>query len=497
MTTSKSWVLSGILALFALVIAFARLLDVLSPEEANAVIAHELLKGRFLYSDLWDHKPPAIYMIYSFAEKLFGYGPLQVYVLGLIAALLTLWGCYRVGQMGGKGRSGGCWAALFWTAISTDMMLQANQPNLEVFMNLGMVCALYFLGRQEKISTRDLWLAGLGVGWACLLKPQMILAGFFFAAALAMDSPSWKRIGRSLPALVGPGLLAWFLSGLFFFLSHRWNDFYGALVTFNAYYARLMPVGIMERFFSTKLFPTSVLFLGPLALLALGGLALSHYTRRRWWLLAAAYAATCYLEVTIPGHFDAHHFQLWLPLLAITGGWSAEETARRFHLTWGWKAWIPAGLCLAWLAAYELPNYRLDQVQWSQKKYGDVFEDAFRLGKNLDKILKTEERFYVHGLDTGVYFASRRSPPSGILYSFALLPSPLFPVLSARLEKDLETNKPELIVMQNNNPAFSLYSDRYRFLTTYPEDGFFMLLVRKSGPLEKRLEGFEKNMLGK
>ena len=30
-----------------------------------AVIGHELLKGRQLYADLWDHKPPAIHVTYA------------------------------------------------------------------------------------------------------------------------------------------------------------------------------------------------------------------------------------------------------------------------------------------------------------------------------------------------------------------------------------------------------------------------------------------------
>ena len=39
-----------------------------------AVIAHEMLNGKNLYSELWDHKPPAIHVTYAAAELIAGYG---------------------------------------------------------------------------------------------------------------------------------------------------------------------------------------------------------------------------------------------------------------------------------------------------------------------------------------------------------------------------------------------------------------------------------------
>jgi hypothetical protein len=39
-----------------------------------AVIAHEMLDGKQLYSDLWDHKPPGVHVTYAVAELLAGYG---------------------------------------------------------------------------------------------------------------------------------------------------------------------------------------------------------------------------------------------------------------------------------------------------------------------------------------------------------------------------------------------------------------------------------------
>jgi len=86
----------------------------------HAVIGHEILHGRKLYSDLWDSKPPAIFVTYAVADVLVGYGPGSVYLIGVVAAIITLLGVYWAGSAVGRpveaygGVPGGLWAAAFW-----------------------------------------------------------------------------------------------------------------------------------------------------------------------------------------------------------------------------------------------------------------------------------------------------------------------------------------------------------------------------------------------
>ena len=39
-----------------------------------AIMGNELLEGRALYSDLWDHKPPAIHLTFAAAQAMVGFG---------------------------------------------------------------------------------------------------------------------------------------------------------------------------------------------------------------------------------------------------------------------------------------------------------------------------------------------------------------------------------------------------------------------------------------
>src|SRR5205823_13058412 len=100
-----------------------------------AVIAHEMLAGKSLYQDLWDHKPPAIHVTYAAAEMIAGYGRDSIFLMNVAAAIATLFVCYWAGSSA-HGRVAGCFAAAFWTFTSGNLALEGNQPNTEVFMNV-------------------------------------------------------------------------------------------------------------------------------------------------------------------------------------------------------------------------------------------------------------------------------------------------------------------------------------------------------------------------
>src|SRR6266446_1786321 len=100
MTTQRRsfWLDAVVLLLLATVIVAARLHTIDEPLELDltnyAVVAHELLAGRKLYSEFWDSKPPAVYITFAVGELVAGYSPRAVYLLNVTAALATLLGVY-------------------------------------------------------------------------------------------------------------------------------------------------------------------------------------------------------------------------------------------------------------------------------------------------------------------------------------------------------------------------------------------------------------------
>src|SRR5688500_15556547 len=76
------------------------------------VIAREMLAGERLYDDIWaDVKPPAVYLTFAAMQAITGDGFLPVYLLSVLAAIVTLLGVHRAASVAGPA-AGAC-AATF------------------------------------------------------------------------------------------------------------------------------------------------------------------------------------------------------------------------------------------------------------------------------------------------------------------------------------------------------------------------------------------------
>src|SRR5687767_13807857 len=92
-----------------------------------AVIAREMRAGRDLYTDLWDNKPPVLYLAYAAAQAVAGDGEGSLFLLGAVASLAVAGGLYAAGRRAGAPEAGLA-AAAFWAVVSADLLLQANEP---------------------------------------------------------------------------------------------------------------------------------------------------------------------------------------------------------------------------------------------------------------------------------------------------------------------------------------------------------------------------------
>lgn len=131
-------IIAALASLVALVVA-ERLVTYHKPFETDVMIyagfGHEMLAGRSLYVDLWDHKPPAIYIIFALAELIMGYGRHTVFFLDVFVNSLTLVGVYYACLWGVNSRAAGLWGAAFWAVLSGLMELNAVEVNAEMFIN--------------------------------------------------------------------------------------------------------------------------------------------------------------------------------------------------------------------------------------------------------------------------------------------------------------------------------------------------------------------------
>ena len=460
-----------------------------------AVIAHEMLNGKNLYSDLWDHKPPAIHVTYAAAELIAGYGRNSIFLMNIAAALATLFICYWAGSAAGGGRVGGCFAAAFWALTSGNLALEANQPNTEVFMNVFLTAAFTMLLRSEKnLGTRGAIGVGVLFGIASLYKQVVVMQPVLLAIAYIATSRKEARTKAWIDILMigATGIAIWAAVFAYFFARGSGVAFIDGVFAYNLYYSS-NPSHLALRDVQgwTSISADVLLVALPVALLAVIGFVHGViFSRQRHWILLVVYIVSSEVAVLLPGWPFAHYYQLVLPPLAIGAGWSVELIRRALPRRLSSISYAAGVGTCATLVAVQLPNYTLPADDWSVRKYGDIFVQTEQLAGKIDNLLLPDESFYEWGSESGLYFTSGRTPPSGIVFAFPMLGGPLKEKLSARLVDDLNRTRPDLIVAdlatmtltERQHPVLNWFRENYR---TFARTNEFLLFARKGSRLDK------------
>ncbi|HVS32598.1 MAG TPA: glycosyltransferase family 39 protein [Thermoanaerobaculia bacterium] len=419
---------ASLLILLAVLIAAMRFHTYGEPLERDitlyAVIAHEMLSGRELYSDLWDHKPPAVFVAYAAAEAVAGYGRAAIFLLNVAASAASLAGIWLISRRM-SGPAPAVVAAILWTFVSGDLHLEANQPNTEVFLNALLVWGVALMVKEPGRRAAVFAAAAL-FGAASLFKHVAV----FPAALIAFASVSGSRgRGRFAPLLtIGTaGFLMWAGVFAYFAGTGRGGDFYRAVIETNVFYAG-----------SAVSAPRAVM------MIALAAAAFALIARAtaldRQQAVFTAYCAGTLLAVAVQPRFFPHYFQLWLPPAAIAAGHIAS---RLRHTRWGSGA---VAVSLVLVCAFEARHYLLPAERWSEIKYGPIFIAAANAAPDAARRAGPGS-LYVWGSEPAFYFIAEKSPPAGVILHYPLMQGPQAEELTRRTVRDLEKARPELIVL--------------------------------------------------
>ena len=506
-----------ILAVLSLFIAVLRVHTYNEPFErditSHAVIAHELLAGRSLYSDLWDSKPPAIFVTYALGDLLAGYGPSQVYFIGVAAAIITLLGCYWAGSALG-GVPGGLWTAAFWAVICNDLWLWANQPNIEVGMNACLVWAFALMIRADRKKLQ--WQRWLAIGGLFALASVYKQVAVIFAVFLSLlhlltclrDSRTRKLAFLQICIIVAAGAAVWAGVFAFFALTGRFATFYDTIFTYGRWYAKSrggnLLANIVEGFRYKRLFPIHMKSMPVLIIFAVVGIIMGLWKgSRRNWLLLLGFALAAPFAIAITGRFYGHYYQLWLVPLVVGAGWAVSATGPKGNSTAALVRSAAGAVGLIILLCFVLPQHRLSADEWSATKIGPQFVVSRSVVKEVDALLEPGETLYVWGQNPEFYFWSGRRPPTGLIWSTDLMDdNPLAQKHTARALEDLKRELPEIFVVNQlqfkvplDHPVirWALVEKRYVPLPGNPDRGvlygrpFFRIFVRRGGRLAARL----------
>jgi hypothetical protein len=238
------WILAlSVVAISALALRIPTIAEPLGIDQGLfASAARGLSRGMVLYRDVWDQKPPAIFLTYLAAFSALGWKSSSIAWLDLLASAATTAMVFAIARRHCDAVLGALAAALF-AVFTMPSWLYRNGGILErsvpeVFIMLAMSVAVWLAsGLRERASIFRAAGVGACVGVAMVFKPNtgvylpVLLAWVYFYQAGTLRDFVRTLVVASAAVFVAP-----FLIFLWLWPTGALPDTWTALVTFNRFY---------------------------------------------------------------------------------------------------------------------------------------------------------------------------------------------------------------------------------------------------------------------
>ena len=512
----------------------------LETDEANyAYIGDRLLHGDKLYTDVWDHQPPGVFMLFAGAIKIFGDSPLVFRWLATAFSIATLVLVFAILRRI-SGRPAALLGAIIFAVVSSDPGTGGEGANREIYMNTFIlaawwlalrgwadVCEIAPLIPKDKSAPHFFYgpcspgqqllftfFAGLALGVASLLKINVAVYWVVLAAWVVVKAWTYYPAARfkyatmAWTAFAAGPVLIWALTIGYFAMTNRFNEFLEAVFVANLGYAQTGE-SFFHRFwlfFDPPRFQHIFESAFPLWLGAAAALA---------WLLTtaivrpvapivqiAALVLAAYIAICLPGRFWPHYYYLLIPpsviavslfMVALLHS-SAELITRRKRTAA--VAVAASGLLVAVLMAGEYKHYLSKKgLDITLPRYNtrDFWGKAH--GENVARVTSPGDSVFVYGSDAAIYYYSKRKCASRYTMITGLHPAMRGSDLRRQtLISELRAAPPRLILVVFDQEPFDEWKAFLREQYTEQPVGWdyhdetrepiMFVLARKDAPIE-------------
>jgi hypothetical protein len=259
-------------------------------EQLYTVIGAQWGRGLLPYADLWDRKPPGLFLIYAVAHGLGGPSPAAYQALAFTACLIGGWQVWRLALRLVDARTAALAAPLYPALMAVFDSFSGQSEIFFAPLLMGMA-QLLLAARDRPLPAARRWcLAAMALGGLALQVKYTVLAQCLFFGLCAL----WllRAKGRSLPALTFNAALFALLGLAPTLLAAAWFAHAGALHDFI--FANFVSITLRAPMPVGWLIDEQLIFAVPIVALAAGGAARALYLRRRgnepgplWWLALA------------------------------------------------------------------------------------------------------------------------------------------------------------------------------------------------------------------
>jgi hypothetical protein len=488
-----------------------------------AVVADGILHGKMPYKDIWDFKPPGIFLVYALAQALFGRAMVSIRLLEVIGMVASVFGFVRLAETFFErrvvGLLGGAVAALLLAELE---FWHTAQP--EVFGGYLTTAALV-LTTSPFAARKKIW-AWLGVGalfgLAFLFKPPLgggaIVCAAYIATREQKRSGATQRAFYVLCAVGGAAFVPIGLCALWFVARGAWPALHWTLAEFTPGYTTL---GWQGRQAATMLYyAIEEAFFKFSALAAAGVIAMAsitplHGREREGSFLVLGVIAMQLAGVAMQGKFFPYHYAATLQLIGFLAGLGLYKLWRRclaggFGGVLAFASFVVIATDMR-AATRDLPQYFRERA-WMRLEYAlriPPFTSRAALDRecsyvadynlSADREVSLEvrsrtssaDRIFVWGFEPVIYWLAERQPSSRFIYDVPQRTEWQRGYARAELMRDLVKHPPAMIIVQHNDvfPAVTGHViDSHDELSGFPE---LAHVIEDDYEYLKRIEDFD------
>lgn len=494
-----------------------------------AVVADAILRGAMPYRDVWDFKPPGIFVVYAMARGLFGANQWGIRLLevlclaGLVPACATL-----SKRLFGSSLAGILAAAIAILVNSQLDFWHTSQP--ETFGGILTIVGMLLATVEPAVSDsghirRSTWVGWVGtgavLGAAGLMKPH--LAGASLVVALFV---AWKLRCRGLrkrtqaapllavflgTALPVAACLAWFAAkGALHDLIQTFFVFapgYGSTTWDSAWWPNYL-------YYAFEYFAVSgagPLFLGMVLAITLKPI---DERERSGLVLIAGILLIHLVGIAIQSKYFAYHFAATYPVGAVVAGLGAYKLwrrAQRYH-AWGVTAFILLFYLFmrARTATRDLGESYWDR-SWQRTRailWGDSVmrehTDAHLYsvadvdyGANMQVVRWIQvhtllsDPIYIYGFEPFIYDMAGRLPATRYIYNVPQRVAWYRDEARGQLMRDLTARPPRVIVVEHHDVFPAVTGDSLDSEASLATFGALRTLIDTDYELKTTIQDFD------
>jgi 4-amino-4-deoxy-L-arabinose transferase-like glycosyltransferase len=495
----KAWSAGLILLVLLAVGVRLRLLSIpLERDEGEYAYSGQLmLQGIPPYQLAFNIKMPGTYAAYALLMALFGESPSGIHLgflfinLGTLALLF-----YLARRLFDEAGVLVCCAAYVLLSLSSSVLgLQAHATHLVVIHALGGLCLLLRARENGKRST--LFLSGLLFGLSFLCKQPGLFFGLFALALLARDAwvagvAQWRLCARNL-FLFSAGLITPLaVTCLLLWRAGTFRRFWFWTVTYAQVHTGLLPAGFVRHRLaqmSSHGFERWLFLMGVAGLLWL--LCQKGQAERKFFFSGFL---ICSVAACLIGRYLAqHYFVVLLPAISLLAGLAVPAFAGLLARTrFPPLRFLPAGLFIGVCAGLVHQNgavwFELPPAVASAAIYFNCpFVECLEIGRFIREHSAPRDRLAVVGSEPEIYFYAQRRSVSGYIYMYDLVePQPYARAMQQEFIHDVETAKPEFLVVVNTGTSWMTWADAdpalFNWIRRYPGSGYDLVGVAEIYP---------------